>query len=158
MVRPCSRCRQSSSECRLLMGSSKCGNCTRRGLKCDVRDVSTEDFAKVDKEAARLDAEVERMEEEEELLRARLKRFKRLRKALHEKELEMVRRGLDNIEELERIEDEERVAAQNAQWPSSIPPDPITMLEDFSAEMPESEWEAFLHAPLVATSEEVQRS
>jgi len=140
------------------MGSSKCGNCTRRGIKCDVRDVTERDFAKIDKEAARLDAAIKQFREEEEAARARWKRFERLREALKEKEIEMVRRGVDNIEELERIEDEERADAQDAQRPSSVPPDPITMLEDFSAEMPESEWQAFLSAPLAATSEEVSHS
>ncbi len=126
------------------MGSKKCGNCTRRGLRCDVRDVTDRDFEKIDKEASRLDAEIRKSREDMELAMARWKRFERLREVLKEKEIEMVRRGLDNIEELERVEDEERAVAQQAQRPSSVPPDPVTMLEDFSAEIPESQWSEFL--------------
>ena len=144
MVQPCSRCAQSKLECRLLLGSKKCGNCTRRGLKCNARDVSDSDFAKLDREASRLDSEIRRSREDMESAMARWKRFERLREALKEKEMEMVRRGLDNIEELERIEEEERMEKQQSPPPSSVPPDPITMLEDFSSEIPEVQWDAFL--------------
>ena len=63
---------------------------------------------------------------------ARLERFKRLRKALYERELEMVRRGIKNIEELERIEDEKRVARGSFK----VPFDPVTTLKQFSSETP----------------------
>ena len=46
----------------------------------------------------------------------------------------MIRRELDNIEELERVEKKER----NAAGSSEIPFDPITALEQFSSEVPES--------------------
>ena len=44
----------------------------------------------------------------------------------------MIRRGLNNIEDLERIEEEERSAAGL----SEIPFDPIIALEQFSADIP----------------------
>ena len=44
----------------------------------------------------------------------------------------MVRRGIENIEELERIEDEKRVARGS----SEVPFDPVTALEQFSSETP----------------------
>ena len=132
MVRPYSRCQQSNSECKLLMGSSKCGNCTRRGLRCDIRDVEADDFVRIDREATRLENEIEKMEQIRRENDARLERFRRLRKALHERELEMVRRGVENIEELERIEDEERTARGS----SEVSFDPVTALEQFSSETP----------------------
>ena len=56
---------------------------------------------------------------------ARMERFKRLRKVLKKRKLEIIRRGLDNIEELERIEKEERNAAGSSEVPFNL----ITMLE-----------------------------
>ena len=56
---------------------------------------------------------------------ARMERFKRLRKVLKERKLKIIPRGLNNIEELERIEKEER----NATGSSEILFDPIIALE-----------------------------
>ena len=53
--------------------------------------------------------EIEKIEAIRRENNARLERFRRLRKKLEEKEIEIVRRGLDTIEELEQIEDKERV-------------------------------------------------
>ena len=55
----------------------------------------------------------------------RLKRFKRLRKALKLKEFKIIRRGLNNIKELERIEEEERNIANSSEVPFNL----ITILE-----------------------------
>ena len=66
---------------------------------------------------------------------ARIERFKRLRKVLKERKLEMIRRRLDNIKKLERIEEEER----NAAGSSEVPFNPITIFEQFSSEVPESQ-------------------
>ena len=44
----------------------------------------------------------------------------------------MVRRGIENIEELERIEDEERIARNS----SEVPFDPVIALKQFSSETP----------------------
>ena len=66
---------------------------------------------------------------------ARIKRFRRLRKVLKERELKMIRRRLDNIEELERIKEEERSATGS----SEVPFNPIIILEQFSSEVPESQ-------------------
>ena len=47
----------------------------------------------------------------------------------------MIRRGLNNIEDLKRIEEEER----NIIGSSEVPFDPVTALEQFSSEVPESQ-------------------
>ena len=64
-----------------------------------------------------------------------MERFKRFRKVLKERKLEIIRRNLNNIEELERIEKEECDAAGS----SEIPFNPIIILEQFSSEVPESQ-------------------
>ena len=66
---------------------------------------------------------------------ARIERFRRLREVLKERKLEIIRRKLNNIEELERIEEEER----NATGSSEVPFNPITIFEQFSSEILESQ-------------------
>ena len=56
---------------------------------------------------------------------ARMERFERLREALSKREEDLIRRSLDNIEELERLEDEERAARGS----SEVPFNPITTLK-----------------------------
>ena len=51
---------------------------------------------------------------------ARIKRFKRLREAINKREEDLIRRGLDNIEELKRIEKEERNAASSSEVPLNL--------------------------------------
>ena len=86
---------------------------------------------------------------------ARLERFRRLRKALYERELEIVYRGIENIEELERIEDEERIARGS----SEVPLDPVIALEQFSSETPVDQQDSLLSfIPPIAISEEAPRS
>ena len=83
---------------------------------------------------------------------ARIERFERLREALSKREEDLIRRSLDNIEELERLKDEERAARGS----SEVPFDPITTLEQFSSETPSNQWDLLLSlVPSIVTSEEV---
>ena len=104
---------------------SKYSNYIRRGLRCDIRNVEADDFIRIDRKAARLEGKIEKMEQIRRDNDARLERFKRLRKALYERELEIVRRGIKNIKELERIENEKRIARSSFK----IPFDPVIALE-----------------------------
>ena len=79
---PCSRCAQSSLECRRLLGSKKYGYCTRRGYSCDIYEVSNQEITKLSRGSDRLDTEIRRSEEEEDAARIRRKRFQRLRDVL----------------------------------------------------------------------------
>jgi hypothetical protein len=70
------------------------------------------DFAKIDKERARLDAEEDRTNEEVRLYSSRVNttlakiiRIRKLRRFLASREAEMIRRGLENMEELEKLEE-----------------------------------------------------
>ena len=63
---------------------------------------------------------------------ARLKRFRRLRKTFYERKLKIVRRGIKNIKELERIEDEKRITRSSFK----VPFDPVIILKQFSSETP----------------------
>ena len=64
----------------------------------------------------------------------------------------MIRRKLDNIEELKRIEEEER----NAIGSSEVPFNPIIIFEQFSSEVPESQWDSLLSSiPFNTISKEI---
>ena len=65
----------------------------------------------------------------------RMERFRRLREILKEHKLEIIRRKLNNIEELEHIKEEER----NATGSSEVPFNFIIILEQFFSEVPESQ-------------------
>ena len=131
MGHPCSRCAQSSLKYRRLLGSKKYSYCIRRGYSCDIYEVSEQEITKLSRENDRLDTEIRRSEEEEDATRACRKRFQRLRDILKQKESEIIRRNLNNIEDFKRIEEEER----NATGLSEVPFDPIIALEQFSSEI-----------------------
>ena len=61
-----------------------------------------------------------------------MERFERLREALSKRKEDLIRRNLNNIEELERLEDEERAARGS----SEVPFNPIITLKQFSSETP----------------------
>jgi hypothetical protein len=166
MVFPCSRCQQSGSECRVLPNSTKCGSCTRLGRPCNVREVTDLQFDKIDREKERLDAEILKAQEEEEKLsnealvrRAKWRRLLKQKKFLKEREIELVRRGLSNVEELERVEEEER-EAQEAVNTTPVPSDLDFNFEDPLAGASDEQISAFFASlPAVAeTSEEVPHS
>ena len=73
---------------------------------------SKSDFIKIDKERARLDVKEDRANEEAEAYHVKINtvlikavRIRKLRRFLASREAEMIRRGLENIEELEKLEE-----------------------------------------------------
>ena len=135
MVYPCSRCDKKSLEYRHILGKKKYGNCIRRGCVCNVYDITASEVKRISKEGDRLDSKIQKSFEAIREAMARIERFKRLRKVLKEYKLEMIRHKLNNIEELERIKKEERDAAGLSEAPFDF----ITILEQFSSEVPESQ-------------------
>jgi hypothetical protein len=70
------------------------------------------DFVKIDKERARLDAKKDRTNKEVRLYSSRVNtvlaktiRIRKFRRFLASRKAEMIRRGLENIEELEKLEE-----------------------------------------------------
>ena len=78
--------------------------------------------------------EIRRIKEIRRKNDARLARFERLQESLESHKLELIRRGIENIKELDRIEAEDRAAAGS----SEVPFNPVIALEQFSSEIPES--------------------
>lgn len=139
-VMPCSHCSQKHLRCKMLEGVSRCSECVRRGRACDGSGVSVSSGAclwvllplpcltffsasRLIAEKRRLEVEEEKAEEELIALQqqvnerlSRLMRLRRQKKQIHERGAEMVRRGLNSLDELEesdRHEAEVVVAAQS---------------------------------------------
>jgi hypothetical protein len=73
---------------------------------------SKSDFIKMDKERARLDIEEDRANKKAEAYHAKINtaliktiRIRKLRRFLISREAEMIRRGLENIKKLEKLEE-----------------------------------------------------
>jgi hypothetical protein len=77
-----------------------------------IKPFSQSDFAKINKERARLDTKKDQANEKTRLYSSRFNttvakaaRIRKLRRFLAFREAEMIRRGLENIEELEKLEE-----------------------------------------------------
>ena len=150
MVQPCSRCKQSGEECRILLGSMKCGSCTRKGYAgCDVRDVTDADFDKLDNESEKLEEQLRIAKDQKSSARAKIKRLKSQRAYLKSRREELIRRGLNNIEELERLEASERSSVPGLPSPSL---NESTIMDDNPFQLSESDITAMLHFGAVGTS------
>ncbi|KAF8864466.1 hypothetical protein BDZ45DRAFT_759022 [Acephala macrosclerotiorum] len=100
-IPPCSRCQKQTLQCMVFSRSTRCGACVKRGLKCDVAGPREEDWARLDQERSRLAAEEEAAFTQEEAAFHRRMRIKSLSGVLEKKAGEMIRRGLQSVEELE---------------------------------------------------------
>jgi hypothetical protein len=85
---------------------------TGAGCLYKIESFSQSDFAKIDKERARLNTKKDQANEEARLhsskfntIVAKAARIRKLRRFLASREAEMIRRGLENIEELEKLEE-----------------------------------------------------
>jgi hypothetical protein len=124
----CSACRRRGiSSCRVSPDhSQRCAECVRLGApNCDVSDPSVSQLRKIASQHQKLEDEL--LEAEEKVLRLR-----RQKKLWFEKMIRAVSKGLDTVEELERVEKEEAEAeASRSPQPSAgrsstegiIPPD-----------------------------------
>ena len=116
------------------MGKKKYRNYIRRGYIYNIYDITASEVKRILKEGNRLDSEIQKSFKAIREAIARMERFKRFREVLKERELKIICRRLDNIEELKRIEEEER----NATGSSEILFNFIIIFEQFSSEVPES--------------------
>ncbi|EHA55177.1 hypothetical protein MGG_15807 [Pyricularia oryzae 70-15] len=99
----CSACEsQGIAKCAVSpRDSSRCVECVRLGRsRCDVMGVSREQLHRIAAQHSKLESELEAAEE-------KVLRLRRQKKMWFEKMMRAVRRGIDNLEELDRVEREE---------------------------------------------------
>jgi hypothetical protein len=120
----CSFCERLSRNCIVSSeDSTRCNECVRRGGKCDVAGPSARDMASLLREQERLD-------QEDEATLNKLFRLRKQKKLLRDRASEMIRRGLQTLDELDAIEEKERLEKEYieqeqrerlVQSPSSMP-------------------------------------
>ena len=99
-MRPCDRCQSRGLECRTSLWSDKCGEYIRVSHPWSLV-VTPQQFAALDAQLEKIDAELHRAREAKLEARSRARRLKAQRQKLLEKRSEMTNRELRNIEELE---------------------------------------------------------
>jgi hypothetical protein len=143
----CARCMSNKLKCVRSEDSLSCLGCTGAGRPCEMEPFSQSDFAKIDKERARLDAEEDQANEEARLHSSRFNtavakaaRIRKLRRFLASREAEMIRRGLENVEELEKLEEQEKLNALSASSATAA----IFSESEFASPSFSGEFDAFL--------------
>lgn len=113
----CSSCESRKVPCLASeKDSSRCADCVRykRG-NCDFQGLSPAQMQKLVAQHSVAEAELETAEEELEAVAAKVRRLRQQRRLWSDKIAQAMRRGLDTIEELDRVEAEEARAAEAAQ-------------------------------------------
>jgi predicted ribosome quality control (RQC) complex YloA/Tae2 family protein len=116
---PCNHCLKDERPCVVSRNSRKCSNCVRHGfLDCDAKEITAADFDRLALEKERLRSEIraerKRLQAaalEQQRALAKILRLERLQETTEEREGELLRRGIHNVEELEKLEEAERVVA-----------------------------------------------
>jgi hypothetical protein len=124
MALSCSYCRSRDIECPPIEGSaSRCRPCVANNQpRCDAKPLSPAQLRKIGATHALVEEELDRAEEEAEQAQAKVRRLRQQKKMWFEKMMRAVSRGIDNVEELERVERleaERAAAAESAGRPRS---------------------------------------
>jgi dynactin complex subunit len=111
---PCTNCEGSLRKCYVAMSSSsaRCGECVKRGQKCDVRDLPLHDWAAIEREEKRVSEELARTTAELHQTLARQSRLMKQQQFVRTRAKEMLQRGLSSLDELDDAEREGREKEQ----------------------------------------------
>jgi hypothetical protein len=114
---PCSSC-QNYGRTRVVINekSKKCGERVRRGQDCDVVRLSPWEWAQLQREQDRLKFERDAAFAAAMEGLARVQRLEKQQELLKKCGAEMIRRGLQTVDELEEIEERERREKEDALW------------------------------------------
>ncbi|KAH9427691.1 hypothetical protein MCOR02_011925 [Pyricularia oryzae] len=104
---PC--CAKGVASCQVSpQDSARCVECVRSNRSgCDVLGLSAAQIRHIGRQHSKLDAEVEALEEQIHAQQAKLLRLRKQKKLWFEKMMRAVFRGIDDLEELDRVEREE---------------------------------------------------
>ena len=109
---PCSPCRRSGRRCIVSdADAARCSECVRSGRgNCDFSSnlPSLGDWASIDRQRRKL------RDEEEEAM-AKILRLRKQQRFLDDREQEMLRRGLESLDELDKAEEKERKDKEEAE-------------------------------------------
>ena len=139
---PCTRCQKKGTKCYVTSSSLRCAECIKAGggVKCDVYSPSPSEWALLDREESKLDASLRKTQEEQQQLfshladlQAKILRLNKQREMFRARAAEMLRRSLKSLDELDAVEEAERLAAVRTPVetdpPTSEAPDPYDSLD-----------------------------
>ena len=115
----------------------------------DAWDITDTDFDKLDKESEKLEEQLRAAKDQKISVRAKIKRLKSQKEFLKGRRHELIRRGLNNIEEMEKTEAAER--SNGSDLPLS-PASESMMLDQDSFHFSESDITAMLQFGAAGTS------
>jgi hypothetical protein len=135
---PCSSCERNNRSCVLSSeeGSGRCSECVRRGVKCDVEGIPVGDWRSLAREEARLKAEEAAAFQLMRDSMARVERLKKQQEFLKKKGVDMLRRGLRTMDELEAVEEREKQEGEERarrEAATTVPDQPAPDPYDFDA-------------------------
>ncbi|TVY12475.1 hypothetical protein LARI1_G009627 [Lachnellula arida] len=106
---PCSNCNRYHRRCVVLNGKSqRCGECVRRGAKCDALQASIDDLQDLRLEEERLKFERDTAFEAAMAGLARVRELELRQQELRERGVEMVRRHVESLDESDEAEEKEK--------------------------------------------------
>lgn len=106
---PCANCKKKGRSCVVSKESKRCAECVRRGVRCDVLGPSTDDWDSLQREEERLEREVAAAIQQAQEAFARQLRLMKQQKLLKSRASEMLRRGLKTLDQLDEVEEKERL-------------------------------------------------
>lgn len=112
---PCSNCSRNHRLCIASSeeDSSRCAECARRGLKCDIEGIPVGDWESLEREEARLQSERDAAFRLAKESLARVERLEKQQAFLKRKGKDMLARGLKTMDELEEAEEKEKQQKEN---------------------------------------------
>jgi len=128
MQAPCSSCKALGLVCRVSPSeSSACSECVRRHESfCDAQGVTPQQLQRIAAQHDEVESELERAEELAEAANAKVRRLRKQKKLWFEKMKRAIARGIDTVEELERVEREEAEALAVRESSGCAPSAPAT--------------------------------
>ena len=111
----CRRCESKGWDCKLSSFSLKCSACVLSATKCEAAEIAPPDFATIDRAMERLEKEeleaeavLDAAAEQIRVSRAKLRRLRKQKKFLKDREKKLFDKGLSDVEEFERLEELEK--------------------------------------------------
>jgi hypothetical protein len=120
----CSRCEKRGLKCLVAPDTSRCGECVRSKVKCDVLGPSSADWERFNAEEDRLNDEEAKTTAVLAEAAAKLARLQQQKKSLRTRARDMLCRGVKTLDELDELEAREREEQErrNLEAPPPIGP------------------------------------
>ncbi|KAL0934936.1 uncharacterized protein CTRU02_209527 [Colletotrichum truncatum] len=112
---PCSGCAAAGVDCVVSeVNSSRCSRCVADKHSCDIHGPSAASLIRVRQQKIKIDDKLEKAEEEQLALMAKIRRLRRRRKDINREATDLIRSSLRRVEEVENEYRSEVLGLQSA--------------------------------------------